>query len=135
MNAAQRGGELPDHVGEGRGERRAPSDQDVIVTRAKPRRWREPHHFTEPPSHAIALHRIADLTRYRKSNARRSGRSALMRLQHESAGGSLRATLAAFGGGLGSSSKVRPPFQPFHEMLALALTHGFDLSNRWRERR
>jgi hypothetical protein len=120
MNAAQRGGELPGHVGERSGKRRPPPDQDVIVSGAKRGRWRKPHHFAQPPPHAIAFDRVADLTRHCETDARRSGRSALMRLQYERAGGSLRSALAAFGGGLGSSSKIRPPFQPFHEVLALA---------------
>jgi len=120
VNATERRGELLDHIAKGRGQSCPPSDQDVIVTGAKCLGRREPHHFAKPPPHPITLDRVADLPRHCEADARRSGEPALARLQDERVAGSLR----AFGGGLRSSSKIRPPFQPFHENA------GFDFDFR-----
>ena len=68
MNSADRRIELPRHVGESGVERGPPPDQHIIVAGKKRRAKREPHDFAQPPPHAVALHRIADLTRHREAD-------------------------------------------------------------------
>jgi hypothetical protein len=110
MNSAYRRIELPGEVGEIGRERGAPADQHIIVARAKRRSGGQPHHFAQPPAHAVALHRIADLARYGKADPDRAALalvfSALPRLHDEGAG---RRSCA-----FRSSLKVRAALQPFH---------------------
>ncbi len=42
-------------------ERRAPSDQHIIVTGAEPARGRTPHHFPHAATDPVTLDRIPDL--------------------------------------------------------------------------
>ena len=75
---------------------------------------RKPNHFAQAPPHAVALHRIADLTRHGEADPDRSAFpvaglaafGALPRLQDEGCG----RRPCAFRG----RPKVRPAFQPFH---------------------
>jgi hypothetical protein len=110
MNSAYRRIELPGHVGEIGGERAAPADQHIIVAGDKRRSGGQPNHFAQPPAHAVALNRIADLARYRESDPDRSAVAvvlgALPRLYDEGAG---RRSCALRG-----SLKVRAALQPFH---------------------
>jgi hypothetical protein len=110
MNSAYRRIELPGHVGEIGGERATPADQHIIVAGDKRRSGGQPNHFAQPPAHAVALHRIADLARYRESDPDRSAVAvvlgALPHLYDEGAG--LRSCA------LRDSLKVRAALQPFH---------------------
>jgi hypothetical protein len=118
MNSAYRRIELPGHIGEIGGERRPPPDQDIIVARAQCRGRCQPHHFAEPPAHAIAHDGIADLARHGKADTGLIGfpavlpatdlpvLGALPRLQDEGAGRRSR----TFGGSL----EVYAALQPFH---------------------
>jgi hypothetical protein len=121
MNSAYRRIELPGHVGEIGGERAAPADQHIIVAGGKRRSGGQPHHFAQPPAHAVALHRIADLARYRESDPDRSALAvilgALPRLYDEGAG---RRSCALRG-----SLKVRAALQPFH-WLGFGCDFGLD---------
>lgn len=111
MNPNKRRVELPPHLAERRGERCAPPDQHVIVTTAqgfapKALAFRQPHHFAQAPPHPVALHRIADLPRHRKADARRTVLGAAPRLYRERRAGRPHSG--------GRSAKVGPPSQAFH---------------------
>jgi hypothetical protein len=114
MNSAYRRIELPGHVAEIGAERSPPPDQHVIVARAERRGGRKPHHFAEPPAHAVAFHGIADLARDGKAHPDGGVcsvlvahfRGTLPRLQDKGSGG----RSGALCGGL----KVRAALQPFH---------------------
>ena len=67
-------------------QRRAPSDQHIIMTGACPVRPRKPHDFAQPAADPVALDRIADLLRHGKAEACRSAVGSLARLQHEPGG-------------------------------------------------
>ncbi len=62
----------------------APPDQHIIMSGTKCRFRFQPHHFAQPPAHAIALDRIADLFRNRESDPDRATVAAIARLQNES---------------------------------------------------
>jgi hypothetical protein len=119
MNSAYRRIELPAQLGEIGRERGAPPDQHIIVAGAKRRSGGEPHHFAEPPAHAVAHDRIADLARHGEANPDGSGvvLGALAGLQEEAAG----RRSCAFRGSL----EIRAALQPFHWLgLALAAILG-----------
>jgi hypothetical protein len=110
MNAAKCAAEFLHHVAERRFERRAASDQDVIVSDTK-RRWRrEPNELAQAAPHSVTFDGIADLLRDSKANARRSDRRPRACLQYEGAGVRSR----ALPGSLGDGPKVTPAFQTFH---------------------
>ena len=113
MNAAKCAAEFLHHVAERRFERRAASDQDVIVPGAKRRGRREPDELAQAAPHPVAFDGIADLLRHREADpdsARRLSRFfTAQRLQHER----LRRRACA---GLGDGPKFRPAFQALHEM-------------------
>jgi hypothetical protein len=46
----------------------APTDQHIVVPRPETFRVRKPHDFAQPPPHPVALDRIADLLRHRKTD-------------------------------------------------------------------
>src|SRR5580765_4305995 len=87
MHAAERAGEILDQPLERQIESGAPADQHIVVSRSHPRGRGEPYHLPEPPPHAIALRRIADLLGNGKSYPHRSILAPIQRLQHESADG------------------------------------------------
>ena len=104
MNPAERRIEFLPHLAEWNCERRAPPDQHVIVAVVHAAALRKPHHLAQPPPHPVALHRIADLPRYRKADAHRAVLGAAARLHHEGADGRPQS-------GRGGT-KVRPVPQP-----------------------
>ena len=53
--------EILRHPGKRQIERRAPSDQHIIVTGAGPAYGRAPHNFPQPAADPITLDRIPDL--------------------------------------------------------------------------
>jgi hypothetical protein len=110
MDAAKRTAEFLYHFAERRFERRAASDQDVIVPGAKRRGRREPDQFAQTTPYPIAFHGIADLLRDGKANPRRSDRRPRPCLQNKGAGVRSR----ALPGSLGDGPKVTPAFQAFH---------------------
>lgn len=117
MNSAERGIEFLPHLLKRQGERRAPSDQDIIVAGAHLADGRQSYHFPQPPPYAIALHGIADLSRHREADARRTILRPSKRLQHKGPSGHPVA------GGCGS--KIRPARQPLHrnDGNGTAITH------------
>ena len=72
MNPAKRRIEFLPHLPERRRERRAPSDQHVIVAAMHAAALRKPHHLAQPAPYPVALHRIADLPRHREADAHRT---------------------------------------------------------------
>ncbi len=72
VNSPERRIEFPLHVFKRRAERRPPPDQHVIMAGAQRARRREPHDLPQPPAHAVAFDRIADLPRHREAHARRA---------------------------------------------------------------
>jgi hypothetical protein len=110
MNAAKCAAEFLHHVAERRFERRAASDQDVIVPDAKRRRRREPNELAQAASHPVAFDGIADLLRDGEANPRRFDRRPRPCLQNKGAGVRSR----ALPGSLGDGPKVTPAFQTFH---------------------
>jgi hypothetical protein len=110
MDATKCAAEFLYHVAERRFERRAASDQDVIVPDAKRRRRREPNELAQAAPHSVTFDGIADLLRDSKANPRRSGRRPRARLQYEGTGVGSR----ALPGSLGDGPKVTPAFQAFH---------------------
>jgi hypothetical protein len=110
MHAAKCAVEFLDHVAERRFERRAASNQDVIVPGAKCRGRREPDELAQAASHPIAFDGIADLLGDGEANPGRPGRHPRPRLQHEGVGVRSR----ALPGSLGDGPKVTPAFQSLH---------------------
>ena len=106
MNPAQRRIKFPLHLMKRQRQRCAPPDQHVIVAAAHFAAGREPHDFPQPAPHPIALHRIADLTRYRKADADAVFVTAASGLQHETAGRCPRSAR--------SSAKIVSARQPLH---------------------
>jgi hypothetical protein len=100
MDAPQRRSEFPHHLGERQSERGMPPNQHVIVAGMQARRTREPDQLAQASPYPVALHRIADVPRHRKTDTRRALIGTPTRLQHESAAGRPHS-----GGG---STKVRP---------------------------
>jgi hypothetical protein len=110
MNAAKCAAEFLHHVAERRFERRAASDQDVIVPGAKRRGRREPDELAQAAPHPVAFDGIADLLGDGEANSGRSGRRPRPCLQHEGVGVRSR----ALPGSLGDGPKVTPAFQALH---------------------
>ncbi len=110
MNAAKCAAEFLHHVAERRFERRAASDQDVIVPGAKRGGRREPDELAQAAPHPIAFDGIADLLGNGEANPGRSGRRPRPCLQHEGVGVRSR----ALPGSLGDGPKVTPAFQALH---------------------
>ncbi len=106
MNPAQRRIKFPLHLMKRQRQRRAPPDQHVIVAVAHFAASREPHDFSQPAPHPIALHRIADLPRHRKADADAAFVTAGSGLQHETAERCPRSAR--------SSAKIGPARQPLH---------------------
>lgn len=110
MNAAKCAAEFLQHVAERRFERRAASDQDVIVPGTKRCRRREPDELAQAAPHPVAFDGIADLLRDGKANPRRSDRRPRPCLENK--GAAVRSR--ALPGSLGNGPKVTPAFQAFH---------------------
>ena len=110
MNAAKCAAEFLHHVAERRFERRAASDQDVIVPGAKRGGRREPDELAQAAPHPVAFDGIADLLGDGEANPGRSDRRPRSCLQHEGVGVRSR----ALPGSLGDGPKVTPAFQTFH---------------------
>jgi hypothetical protein len=111
MDAMKRRSEVVNHLAEPGLERRAPSDQHVIVAGAKRRGWRDADKFAQATPHAVAFHRIADLLGDGEPDPRRPSLGAQAGLQDEGARRRSRASCGSLGGG----PKVIPAFQPLHE--------------------
>ena len=106
MNSAKRRIEFPHHLGERQFKRRPPSDQHIIMTAVQTSRDREPHQLPQAPPHTVALHGVADLPRYRKSDPHFTFGGALACLQHKRPAGRPHSS--------GGSAKVRSALQPLH---------------------
>jgi hypothetical protein len=117
MNSAECGIEFLPHLLKRQRQRRAPSDQDIIVAGTHLAAGRKPYHFPQPAPHAVALHGIADLPRHRETNARRAILRASKRLQHEG--------LTGYPVAGRCGSKVRPARQPLHrnDGIGSPITH------------
>jgi hypothetical protein len=130
VNSPKRRVEFLHHFAKRQGERRPPPDQHVIVAGAEPpdpgglrrtlRRGsggRQSHHLPQSAAYAVALHGVAHLSRYGKSDPNRPIVAALTRLQHE---GPCRRPRAAGGG-----TKIAPPSQPLHDNdgTGVSITH------------
>jgi len=80
MNPPHRIGEVPHHLVERPAERRAPSNQHVIMAGLQRLRRAQAHQFAQSAAHPVALHCIADLARHRKADPRRAALGAATRL-------------------------------------------------------
>jgi len=87
MDPGERGIELLPHLCERQRQCSAPTDQHIIMTVAHLAFGREPDHLPQSPPHSIALYRVADLPRHRKTDPCHTVVAARSRLQHESTGG------------------------------------------------
>src|SRR5262249_12412697 len=65
-------------------------DEDIIMAAPHVMRGRTPHRLPEPPAHAVALDRGADLLRRREADPGRPLVVAPARLEHEGGGGNPR---------------------------------------------
>jgi hypothetical protein len=126
VNASERRIEFVHHLAKRQVQRGAPADQNVIVPFVQASRGREPDDFTQAAPHAIALHRIADLARHRKADARPGRVGARPRLQHERADGRPQSR--------GGSPKVRPALQPFHDKARFGRARARHALSRLRPR-
>jgi hypothetical protein len=106
MDVIERVREILDQPCERPIEGGAPADQHIVVPQPKPFRVRKPHDFPQPPPHPVALDRIADLLRHRKTDPCRPGVGACAGLQNESRRGGTRAGRDA--------EEIRPLAQSFH---------------------
>src|ERR1700690_3184487 len=106
MNSTERRIEFLFHRAKRQRQRRPPSDQHIIVAVAHFTAGREPDNFPQPAPHPVALDGIADLARYRETDADAGFVAAPTRLQRECAGRRPRA--------MGSGAKVGPACQPLH---------------------
>ncbi len=104
--AAERPFEVLHHPFKRQTERRAASDQHVVVARPHASLRREPNDLPQAALHTVAFNRVADLLGDGKSDARRSRFVALARLKHKARNGRPRA-------GCGSE-EVRALPQPIH---------------------
>src|SRR4051794_25795360 len=86
MDTVERAHEILDQPLERQTKSRAPADQHVVISLSHLRRGK-PHHLPQPPPHAIALRRVADLLGNGKSHPHWSILAPIERLQHESADG------------------------------------------------
>jgi hypothetical protein len=110
VDTAKRAAKFLCHGLEGEFERRAPSNQHVIMTRAQRRRRGQPDKLAQAAPHPVALHRVADLFTHSKANPRRTDLFPRACLQDEAAGVRPRAAPRS----LGNGPKVTPAFQPLH---------------------
>jgi hypothetical protein len=106
MNAPQRCMKFLRHIAKRRFERRASSDQHVIMAGVQDSGARKPYDFPQPTPHPVALHGVAHLLRHGESNPHRFVVRASARLHRERPAG---------GPDTGRGSpKVRSAFQPLH---------------------
>jgi hypothetical protein len=91
-----------------RSERRPARDQHIIMAAAKRPFRHKAHDLAQAPAHPVALDRVPHLPRHRKADARRACAIPPAHLEDESAPRHPDAS--------GCSPKVRPAFQPLHEM-------------------
>jgi len=120
MNAAKRHIEILQHRPERGGKRRAPADQDVIMTRAQRGvafGRRQPHHFPQPAAHPVTLDGIPHLFRDGKADAHGTVIPPRARLQNEGGAGCPRAAR--------SGPKIASAPQPFDGEggTGIAFTH------------
>ncbi len=108
MNVMQRGIEFPDQVAKRHLQRRPPPNQHIIVAGTKHGLRREADGLTQATPHAVSLDGIADLARNSEADPAGGLVAARPRLQDKAA----RRRPRPFGGSL----KVRPAFQPLHEI-------------------
>ncbi len=112
MHAPQRAFKLFGHPRKRYAERRATTDQYIVMAVTHRTAAGQPHDFPQAPPHAVSLDRIADLLRDREAAPRRALIGALARLQHESGGREP--------GSRCRGQKVRPLPQPFHASMRAA---------------
>ena len=110
MDTAKCAAKFRHHIVKGDFERRAPSDQHVVVAGTKRRRRCQPNEFAQAPPYPVALHSVSDLSRDGKANPGRTGLCLGACLQ--SKGACMRTR--ALAGGLGDGPKLTPAFQPLH---------------------
>jgi len=125
MNPAKRRFEFPHHVAERKDKGSPPPNQYIIVARPQtigPGRTlrripRQSHHLSQSPANAVALHRIAHLPRYGKTDTHRPFVATPTGLQNK---GARRRPRTA-----GSSTKIAPPSQPLHggDGTGVSITH------------
>jgi len=115
MNPAKRRFEFPHHVAERKDKGSPPPNQYIIV--ARPQIPRQSHHLSQSPANAVALHRIAHLPRYGKTDTHRPFVATPTGLQNK---GARRRPRTA-----GSSTKIAPPSQPLHggDGTGVPITH------------
>ena len=106
MNPAKCRIEFPHHLDERQFERRPPSDQHIIMTVVQTSHGREPYQLPQAPPHAVALHGIADLPRYCKSDPHVTFGGTLATLQHKRPAGRPHSS--------GGSAKIGSALQPLH---------------------
>jgi hypothetical protein len=111
--------EILHHFAERNRQCGAAPDQYVVVARTQwfgPGSRREPDDLAQTAADTIALHSIADLSRYGKADPDSVISRALPRLKHESAAGGAHA--------LGRGSKIAAAFQPLDDgRTGTLLTH------------
>jgi len=73
MDTAKHAAKFHHHMVKRDLERRAPSDQHVVVAGTKRRRRRESNEFTQTPPYPVALHSVSDLSGDGKANPGRTG--------------------------------------------------------------
>ena len=110
MDAAGCPVEFAHHIGERRFQRRALSNQDVIVAGTKERRRRRANELAQTAPYSIAFNSVAHLLAHGKADPRRTSLRADAGLQDKSV--CMRS--CATPGGLSSSPKVTTAFQPLH---------------------
>jgi hypothetical protein len=111
VDAIERRGKVAHHGVELGPQRCRPPDQHIIVTGAERRRGSDADQFAQAAPHAVALDGIADLLGDRKSDPRRPGLGAPVRLQDEGAYRCACTSCGSFRGG----PKIISAFQPLHE--------------------
>jgi hypothetical protein len=108
MNAMERGIEFPDQVVKRNLQRRPPPYQHIILAGTKRSLRHKADRLTQAPPHTVSLDGVADLPRHGEADPAGPFIAARPRLQDKAA----RRRPRAFGGSL----KVRPAFQPLHEI-------------------
>ncbi len=104
----ERGIEFPDQVVKRNLQRRPPSNQHIIVAGTKHGLRGEADGLTQATPHTVSLDGVADLARHGEADPAGAFIATRPRLQDKAA----RRRPRAFGGSL----KVRPAFQPLHEI-------------------
>jgi len=112
MNPPHRIGEVPHHLVERTAERRAASNQHIIMTGLQRPCRGQPHQFAQAPSHPVALHRIADLPRHRKADPWNAVLGTASGLDQE------RGSRCPHRGG--GCPKIHSALQPLHGAMSLA---------------